>query len=145
MKRRPWDANTTTGLVMEDLQGKPVAELCNTYQMSQSQSYQWRDQFLAHASRAFEVHQYTQQEARLVQANARFKTLVGELTLQFKTSGAVLGCVGSPRPWAPSATKRSLSASGRSRPSPRAGAIVASGPIWALWSSSRFTRSGAGG
>ena len=29
MKRRPWDAKTKTRIVIEGLQGKPVAELCN--------------------------------------------------------------------------------------------------------------------
>jgi transposase-like protein len=49
MKRRQWDAKTKTRIVIEGLQGKPVAELCNAYQISQSQYYQWRDQFLANA------------------------------------------------------------------------------------------------
>jgi transposase-like protein len=71
MKRRQWDAQTNTRMVIEGLQGKPVAELCHAYQISQSQSDQWRDQVLANASRAFEVHQDTQKEARLVQDNAR--------------------------------------------------------------------------
>ena len=91
MKRRQWDAKTKTKIVLEGLQGKPVAELCHAYQISQSQYYQWRDQFLANASRAFEVHQYTKKEAGLVQENARLKTLVGELTLELKKSDEVLG------------------------------------------------------
>ena len=91
MKRRQWDAKTKTKIVIEGLQGKPVAELCNAYQISQSQYYQWRDQFLANASRAFEVHQYTKKEAGLVQEHARLKTLVGELTLELKKSDEVLG------------------------------------------------------
>ena len=71
MKRRQWDAQPNTRRVIEGLQGKPVAALCHAYQSSQSQSDHWRDQFLAHASRAFEVHQDTQKAARLVQEHAR--------------------------------------------------------------------------
>ncbi len=65
-------------------QGKPVAELCNEHQISQAQYYQWRDQFLAHAAKAFEVHEQSQREARLTRENARPKTLVGELTHELK-------------------------------------------------------------
>jgi hypothetical protein len=49
MKRRQWDAQTNTRMVIEGLQGKPVAELCHAYQISQSPYDQWRDQFLANA------------------------------------------------------------------------------------------------
>jgi transposase-like protein len=69
-------------IVLEGLKGNPVAEICPEYQLSQSQYYQWRDQFLAHAGNAFEVPQHTRTEARLAHENARLKTLVGELTLE---------------------------------------------------------------
>jgi hypothetical protein len=49
-------------------------------------SYQWRDQFLAHASRAFDVQQRNQKAARLARKKARLKTRMGELTLELKTS-----------------------------------------------------------
>jgi transposase-like protein len=86
MQRRKWDADTTVKIVIQGLQGKPVAELCNQYQISQSLYYQWRDQFLANASRAFDVQQDHRKEARLTRENARLKTLVGELTLELKKS-----------------------------------------------------------
>jgi transposase-like protein len=56
MHRRTWDANTNAKIVLQALQGKPVAELCHEYQMSQALSYQWRDRFLAQAGQVFEVH-----------------------------------------------------------------------------------------
>ena len=80
MKRRKWDAKAQARIVLEGLQGKPVAELCNEYPIGQSQYDQWRDQLLANASKAFEVHQDVQQDARLARENVRLKTLVGELT-----------------------------------------------------------------
>jgi hypothetical protein len=46
---------------------------------------------LAHAPKAFEVHEQSQREARLARENARLKTLVGELTLELKKSDEVLG------------------------------------------------------
>jgi transposase-like protein len=91
MHRRKWDAKTKALIVIEGLKGKPVAELCAEHQISQAQDYQWRDQFLAHAPKAFEVHEQSQREARLARENARLKTLVGELTLERNKSDEVLG------------------------------------------------------
>ena len=91
MERRKWDAKTKAMIVLEGLKGKPVAELCNEHQLSQAQYYQWRDQFLAHAAKAFEVHEQSQREARLTRENARLKTLVGDLTLELKKSDEMFG------------------------------------------------------
>jgi transposase-like protein len=91
MQRRKWDAKTKAMIVVEGLEGKPVAEICTEHQISQAQYYQWRDQFLAHAAKAFEVHEQSQREARLARENARLKTLVGELTLELKKSDELLG------------------------------------------------------
>lgn len=91
MRRRKWDATTKAMIVIEGLKGTPVAEICTEHQISQAQYYQWRDQFLAHAPKAFEVHEQSQREARLARENAQLKTLVGELTLELKKSDEVLG------------------------------------------------------
>ena len=91
MPRRKWDAKTKALMVLEGLKGKPVAEICTEHQISQSQYYQWRDQFLAHAAQAFEVHQHTRREAHLEHENSRLKKLVGELTLELKKSDEILG------------------------------------------------------
>jgi transposase-like protein len=90
MHRRTWDAKTNAMIVLEGLKGKPVAERCAEHQISQAQYYQWRDQFLAHAPNAFEVHEQSPREARLARENARLNTLVGELTLERKKSDEVL-------------------------------------------------------
>ena len=60
MQRRQWDAKTKARIVLQGLQGKPVTELRNENQIGQSLYYQWRDQFLSHADKAFEVHQRAQ-------------------------------------------------------------------------------------
>jgi transposase-like protein len=91
MYRRKWDAKTKALIVLEGLKGKPVAEICTEHQIRQSLYYQWRDQFLAHAAKVFEVQQHTKKEARLEQENARLKQLVGELTLELKKSDELLG------------------------------------------------------
>jgi transposase-like protein len=86
MHRRKWDAKTKARIVLDGLQGKPVAEICHKHQISQSQYYQWREQFLAHAAHASKAQQHTRTDARLAQENARLKTLVGELSLALKNS-----------------------------------------------------------
>jgi len=91
MRRRQWDANTKAMIVIEGLKGKPVAEICPEHQISQAQYDQWRDQCLAHAPKAFEVHAQSPREARLARENAQLKTCVGELTLELKNSDEVLG------------------------------------------------------
>ena len=91
MRKRKWDAKTKALIVLEGLKGKPVAEICNEHRISQSQYYQWRDQFFENAANAFESHQRTRKEARLEHENARLKRLVGELTLELKKSDELLG------------------------------------------------------
>ena len=91
MHRRKWDAKTKARIVLEGLQGKPVAELCNEHQISQAQYYQWRDLFLANAARAFEPAGAPSRQGRLERENARLKALVGELALELKKSEEVLG------------------------------------------------------
>ena len=91
MPRRKWDAKTQAMIVLEGLKSQPVAELCAEHQISQAQYYQWRDQLLAHAPKAFEVPAQSHREARLARENARLKTLVGELTLELNKSDEVVG------------------------------------------------------
>jgi transposase-like protein len=91
MQRRKWDAQTKALIGLEGLKGKPVAELSTEPQISQSQYYPWRDQFLANAAQAFEVPPHPGKEGRLEQENARVKQLVGEPTIEFKKSDAPLG------------------------------------------------------
>jgi transposase-like protein len=86
MERRKWESTEKARIVLEGLKGRPIAELCNTHQISQAQYYQWRDQFLSNAPKAFEVNQQTAKEVRLLKENAKLKGLVGELTLELKKS-----------------------------------------------------------
>ena len=91
MHRRKWDATTKALIVLEGLKGKPVAEICTEHEISQSLYYQWRDQFLANAAKAFEGQEQGRREARLGRENARLKKLVGELLLELKKSDELLG------------------------------------------------------
>ena len=64
--------------------------LCRAW-ISQAQYYQWRDQFLANAAKAFEPAGAPRRQGRLERENARLKNLVGELTLELKKSEEILG------------------------------------------------------
>jgi transposase-like protein len=84
MKRRKWDSKTKTLVVLQGLRGKSIAEICNEHQISQAQYYQWRDQFLSNAAKAFETAEQSQKEARLEREVHNLKHLVGELTVELK-------------------------------------------------------------
>jgi transposase-like protein len=91
MHRRKWDAKTKALIVLEGLKGNPIAEMCTEHQISQALYYQWRDQFLANAAHAVELHQHTRREAHLEQENTKLKKLVGELLLELKKRDELLG------------------------------------------------------
>ncbi len=106
MQRRPGEANTPAMIVLEGLKGKAIAELCPEHQISQTPFDQWRDPCLAYASKAVEVHEQSQREARLARENARVNTLVGELPRERNNSDEVLGEADSRRPWSRRVTPR---------------------------------------
>jgi transposase-like protein len=82
MKRRKWDPKTKALIVLEGLKGKPIVDLCLEHQISQTQYYQWRDQFLANAGRAF--LDTDKKEQLLNQENARLRKIIGDLTVELK-------------------------------------------------------------
>jgi transposase-like protein len=86
MKRRVWDSKTKAKIVLEGLSGKPVSDLCNQYQISQNQYYQWRDRFLAEAHRAFEGKENGVEVSRLKTKTERLQQIIGALTVELKKS-----------------------------------------------------------
>ncbi len=84
MRRRKWDSRTKAKIVIEGLGGRPVAELCNAWQISQTQYYKWREAFLAGSAQAFETQRTSGREAELRRENAELKAMVGELTMELK-------------------------------------------------------------
>lgn len=61
-------------IILEGLQGRPVAELGNAHQIRQAQYYQWREQFLANASWVFESQTVDQRMAHFPRENVKLKT-----------------------------------------------------------------------
>jgi hypothetical protein len=73
------------------LKCRPIGELRAEHEISQTQYCQWRDLFLANVARAFEPAGAPQRQGRLERENARLKALVGELALELKKTGEILG------------------------------------------------------
>lgn len=86
MKRRQWTSKKKAMIVLSGLKGQSIASLCNEHEISQSQYYLWRDQFLLNAAKAFDTEKVSQKQARLDYKNQKLKNLVGELTLELKKS-----------------------------------------------------------
>ena len=86
MKQRKWDGKTKARAVLEGIKGRKVAEICNDYQISQAQYYQWREQFLSNLYKPFEAKKATSKEERLKSEVQKLRSLVGELTLELKKS-----------------------------------------------------------
>lgn len=82
VKRRNWDPKTKAMIVLQGLKGKPIVELCTEHQISQTQYYLWREQFLANMQKAFVSDE--RREKYLLKENDRLKQAVGELHLKLK-------------------------------------------------------------
>ena len=84
MKKRKWTSEQKLQIVMQGVKGRPISEICNEFQIGQSQYYLWRDQFLQNVGKVFEMPQKAQQQSRLERENEKLKAMVGELTMELK-------------------------------------------------------------
>ena len=84
MKRKKWDSKTKWLIVLEGLKGRPVSEICTEHNLSQSQYYKWRDQFLSDGHKVFDQAKDDQKQMFLIKENNKLKNLVGDLTYELK-------------------------------------------------------------
>jgi transposase-like protein len=85
MERRKWADRQKFQIVLEGLSGQiSITELCNKYQVSQTQYYKWRDQFLRHGDKIFSAKNTTKREAKMAEEVRRLKTIIGDLTIELK-------------------------------------------------------------
>jgi transposase-like protein len=84
MQRRKWDPKAKAVIVLQGLKGRPISEICTEHQITQSQYYLWRDQFLAKMHKVFT--ESDQKENRLIRENAHLKKIIGDLTVELKKS-----------------------------------------------------------
>ena len=73
MTRRRWNSKIKAKIMLEGLSGWPVSELCNQYQISQTQYCQWRDKLPAEPHQTFEARANGTEIARLKAKNQRLQ------------------------------------------------------------------------
>ena len=87
MKYRKRDPRFKAKVVLEGLEGRtPLAELCNKYQIKQSQYYYWLNEFQKHGYRLFENSKPTKKEQNLRDENKKLKQIIAELSIELKKS-----------------------------------------------------------
>ena len=80
--RRKFSAEFKTGVVLQVLSGeKNLAEVCREHQLTAQMVGNWKQQFLAHASRAFESEAGNEAEQARI---AELEQMVGKLTMQLE-------------------------------------------------------------
>lgn len=85
MKYRKRDPGFKAKVVLEGLEGKiPLAELCNKYQIKQSQYYYWLNEFQKHGHRLFENTKPTKKEQKLQEEVKKLKSIIAELSIELK-------------------------------------------------------------
>ena len=84
MKNKKWTGKQKLQIVMEGFKEKaPVSELCNRFEIGQSQYYKQRDQFIKNGASIFD----DKPDKKIVYLEAKVKKLtsyVGELTIELK-------------------------------------------------------------
>jgi len=87
MKRRTWTPKQKSQIVLEGLSGQiDITQLCQKYQVSQTQYYKWRDLFLANCHQSFEVKKRSQKEQHLESEVSKLRNIIGDLTIELKKS-----------------------------------------------------------
>ena len=85
MKRRKWTAEEKFKIVIEGLQGAvTISELCNRYQITQAQYYQWKDRLLGDGHKVFARGGVEKQSSQLEAENRKLKEIIGDLTIELK-------------------------------------------------------------
>jgi len=85
MKRRIWASKQKSQIVLEGLSGQiDITALCQKYQISQAQYYNWRDLFLANCHESFEVKKQSQKEQHLEAQVKKLRSIIGDLTIELK-------------------------------------------------------------
>ena len=92
MKYRKWDPKTKAKIVLEGLQNNlPLSELCNNYQISQNQYYNWLKEFQSKSHKVFDSSRKSRKEQRVVDENKKLKRIIAELTIELKKTELELG------------------------------------------------------
>ena len=83
-KRKKYTSQQKAQIIMQAIKGRPIADICTEYQISNSMFYKWKEQFLNNMHLAYEVHNNNKQIQQINNQNKKLKNLVAELTLELK-------------------------------------------------------------
>jgi transposase-like protein len=84
MKNRKWTGKKKLQIVLEGFKEKtPISELCNRFEIGQSQYYKWRDQFLKNGASIFD-DKPDKKIDQLKAENRRLTHVIGNLTVELK-------------------------------------------------------------
>ena len=84
MHRRKWSSKKKSQIILQGLKGRPIIDICQEYQISQSMYYAWRDKFLEHMDKAFDISHISRKEAYKDKQIDGMKKLIAELTIELK-------------------------------------------------------------
>ena len=84
MKNRKWTGKQKLQIILEGVKEKTtLSELCNRFEIGQSQYYKWRDQFLKNGASIFDDK--PDKKIEMLESKVRQLTgIVGELTVELK-------------------------------------------------------------
>jgi transposase-like protein len=92
MNRRIWATEEKLSVVIAILKGDiPVTEICHQHQVSATQAYRWRDQFLEGGKKALSDGRTKKGRDVLVEENRKLKELVGSQALIIEAQKKYLG------------------------------------------------------
>ena len=90
MKRKKWTNQEKLQVILEGLKGStPIGELCNKYEINQSQYYKWRDLLLNGADKLF-VADPDKEKERMKRKISKLNEHIGELTVELKKTEELL-------------------------------------------------------
>ena len=85
MKRRNWTPQQKLEIVLEGLKENcTLAELCNRYQITQTQYYQWKDRLLGDGHKVFARGGVDKESERLEKRESPAQSIIGDLTVELK-------------------------------------------------------------
>lgn len=92
MNRKIWTAGEKLRIVLAILKGEDsVTEICRRHQVSATQAYRWRDQFLEGGKKALSDGRAKKGRDPLVEENRRLKELVGSQALIIEAQKKLMG------------------------------------------------------
>jgi len=92
MNCKIWTAEEKLRIVIALLKGEDsVTEICHRHQVSATQAYRWRDQFLEGGKKALSDGRTKKGRDLLVEENRRLKELVGSQALIIEAQKKLMG------------------------------------------------------